>query len=356
AMGLPAREAETMVEDAKTVMDEHQAKEDAIPPPKEGMVRLYRGEKEGGDKTAAEKDSTWFTPDLDTAGTYGPDIKYVDVPEAVAKEYLAGTQAGRLPKEWADQAKPHSKGEKIPTYGVTEHAAEEGKVEEDNQPQHQRTDAPRVEEAQPQADRGDRPVPSAEEPEEAKVAKSIGPARSARLRQLIQKKNSDTPLTDVETKDLARLKTEVSKAREELAAKEPSPNAFKPLPEGLDPKRWVTPQETLAVLREAGLDDEAAAGIAGDKPISINALRARLTKFMGGQKYADSVLSDVLVRGGKQSGHVDQKLLRTMAAVGLTGSVGISSYALTGDKSKAIEAAVWMGGGFAAIAAVGRLG
>lgn len=190
-------------------------------------------------------------------------------------------------------------------------ATQEGKVPQDNQPQHLGTDTPRVEAAQPQADRGDRPVPSEEvRPKEEKVAPA--PPKEAEVIR---------------------------------------PQQFTPLPEGLQ-KRMVSPEETFAVLKEAGLDEEAAKGMAGNVPIAIGALRQRLTKFMGGQKYADSVLADVLLNK-KQAGRADPRLLAAMAAVGL-GAAG--TYALTEDKSKAIQTAMWLGATAAAVAAAGRVG
>jgi hypothetical protein len=100
-------------------------------------------------------------------------------------------------------------------------------------------------------------------------------------------RGSDLPVVD-------RAKPEDRKAPDVEEEKVVKPQAFKPLPEPLK-GRMVTPEETFTILKEAGIDEEAARDMAGKVPISVGALRQRLTKFMGGQKYADSVLADVLL-------------------------------------------------------------
>lgn len=233
-------------------------------------------------------------------------------PEAdirAAEQVKTKVQQGTPPLDAADQVlaamgvKPEERASLVNDAKEVINATETRVVEKDHIPEHQRVDTSRVEEAKPQADRGD----------------STG----------------ERPQVEAE---------------KEVAAKEPKPHQFKSLPEGLK-GRWITPEDTFTILKEAGIDEEAARGMAGKVPISIDALRARLTKFMGGQRYADSVLADVLLN--KQAGKVDPKLLGAMAAVGL-GAAG--AYALTQDKSKAIATAMLIGATAAGISGAMRVG
>jgi hypothetical protein len=90
------------------------------PPVPKGMVRLYRGQLgEFPPSTDAADAGRFFSTDKGAADFYG-DVRYVDVPEDVAKaaheQFLldpAGVQkkSGRLlPAEWANKAKPLPKG------------------------------------------------------------------------------------------------------------------------------------------------------------------------------------------------------------------------------------------------------
>src|SRR3990167_6859372 len=84
--------------------------------PLPGFVRLYRGERRPHPtlpETSYSDIGRWFTTDIGAARFYG-NVKYVDVPEAVAtaakSEALVGptiyTKTGRfLPVEWANKAK-----------------------------------------------------------------------------------------------------------------------------------------------------------------------------------------------------------------------------------------------------------
>jgi hypothetical protein len=190
------------------------------------------------------------------------------------------------------------------------HAPETRKVEEGDKPEHQRVDAPREPTPEPQADRGDRARPSEEKPkEEARVEPpkpvEVAPAEAKVIR----------------------------------------PQQFKPLPEGV-PNRFATAEEAKAIYEMAGMDPEIAASI-GDKPIAMGALRQRLTKFMGGQKFADNLLVDAVKEGkfGKQSGQVDPRLL---AVFGASAAIGLGMGAYTEDPKKAITAALMTGGVVAA--------
>ena len=126
------------------------------------------------------------------------------------------------------------------------------------------------------------------------------------------------------------------------------PQAFKPLPEGV-PKRFATPEEARSIYQMAGIDPEAAAKMA-DKPIAMGALRQRLSTFMGGQKYADSVLIDA-AREGKfgnlESGKVDPTLLKVL---GLSAGAGAVYALYTEDPKDAIIGALATGGAIAALA------
>ncbi len=106
------------IRDAEAAVALAKVKEANLPPVKEGYVRLYRGERgtfetPGVPPSGAPISDTmvggrWFTPDPGYASFYGPEIKYVDVPKAVAEEAGAGRAAtgGNLSIEWAAKAKP----------------------------------------------------------------------------------------------------------------------------------------------------------------------------------------------------------------------------------------------------------
>ena len=93
--------------------------------PLPGFVRLYRGERRPHPtlpETSYSDIGRWFTTDIGAARFYG-NVKYVDVPEAVAtaakSEALVGptiyTKTGRfLPVEWANKAKSFETSELVP--------------------------------------------------------------------------------------------------------------------------------------------------------------------------------------------------------------------------------------------------
>ena len=120
------------------------------------------------------------------------------------------------------------------------------------------------------------------------------------------------------------------------------------MPEGV-PHGEIASDKARTILEDAGMEAEDATKVIGSKPaISTAAIRRSLTKFMGGQKYADGVLLEA-VRNGKfgnlESGKIDQTLLN---ALGLT-ALGAAGYALyKKDPAEAMTGALATGGLIAA--------
>lgn len=79
----------------------------ALPPPAEGMVRMFRGGKTGNfsQEVGREQQGRWFTSKPEDAAMYG-DRSYIDVPQAVADASHKGGGAHVLPTEWAAKAVP----------------------------------------------------------------------------------------------------------------------------------------------------------------------------------------------------------------------------------------------------------
>jgi hypothetical protein len=152
----------------------------------------------------------------------------------------------------------------------------------------------------------------------------------------------DLPVVD-------RPKPEVGQAPQK--AQVIRPQQFKPLPEGV-PKRFVTAEESRVIYELAGMDAEAAASI-GDKPIAMGALRQRLTKFMGGQAFADNVLVEAVANGKlkPESGQIDPVLLKVL---GVSGLGGAAAALYTQDPKDAVLGALAVGGVIAAGALLGR--
>lgn len=103
--------------------------------------------------------------------------------------------------------------EEMPPLQGDEHAAQTRKVEEDNQPQHQRTDTPRQQEAEPQANSGDSTASSGEKPKE----KTLSPEKQARHDEL-DKKMDAGELTPAEGKEFNRLLSEKNSLNKERGA------------------------------------------------------------------------------------------------------------------------------------------
>lgn len=84
-------------------------------PPAKGTVRLYRGEGTPAGNLPgwmAENQGKWFTPDRAKAARYG-NLKYVDVPEGVARVSEVGPGEHVLSAEWATKAQRHGEPGKV---------------------------------------------------------------------------------------------------------------------------------------------------------------------------------------------------------------------------------------------------
>ncbi|KKL85048.1 hypothetical protein LCGC14_1958640, partial [marine sediment metagenome] len=81
------------------------------PEPPPGTVRLYHG---AGGPAAGGAGGDWFTTDPKRAASFGPDVGYVDVPEAIFQQGQAAARAGGsgtssdavLPSEWTGRTQP----------------------------------------------------------------------------------------------------------------------------------------------------------------------------------------------------------------------------------------------------------